>query len=146
MFVMVQLEVAERLAGTPGSRAYGIPSVKVAWWADAHVVGKVPPTVFIPPPRVDSGLVEIVRRPPAGDVDERQAVFALAEAGFNQRRKMLPRSLAHSVDAEAFVLSGLRTTPQPVRLVLADCICLAAVSPTPHPCPAPPPHCHPHVS
>src|SRR3546814_6222844 len=48
MFVMVQLEVAERLAGTPGSRAYGIPSVKVAWCADAHLVGKVPPTVFIP--------------------------------------------------------------------------------------------------
>src|SRR3546814_6962169 len=128
MFVMVQLEVAERLAGTPGSRAYGIPSVKVAWWADAHVVGKVPPTVFIPPPRVDSGLVEIVRRPPAGDVDERQAVFALVEAGFNQRRKMLRRSLADHVDAEAFVRAGLRPEARAEELVLADWIRLAAVA------------------
>src|SRR3546814_5559085 len=77
MFVRAQLEVAERLAGTPGSRAYGIPSVKVAWWPDPHVVGNVPPTVFIPPPRADPGPVALVRPPPAGGVAERQAVFAL---------------------------------------------------------------------
>src|SRR5690606_40798744 len=54
MLVMVQLEVGERMAAGPGSKAYGIPSVKVAWWAEAAVVGKVPPSVFVPPPRVDS--------------------------------------------------------------------------------------------
>ena len=63
---MVQLEVGERLAAGPGTKAYGIPSVRRAWWADATVVGKVPPTVFVPPPRVDSALVDIRRHPPAG--------------------------------------------------------------------------------
>lgn len=127
MFVMVQLEVAERLAGTPGSRAYGIPSVKVAWWADAHVVGKVPPTVFIPPPRVDSGLVEIVRHPPVGPDAERRAVFALIEAGFNQRRKMLRRSLAGRVAPGALEEAGIRPEARAEELVLADWVRLAAV-------------------
>ena len=67
MLVMVQLEVGERLAAGPGTKAYGIPSVRRAWWADATVVGKVPPTVFVPPPRVESALVDIRRHPPAGD-------------------------------------------------------------------------------
>ncbi len=73
MLVMVQLEVGERLAATPGDKSYGIPSVKVAWWAGAQVVGKVPPTVFVPPPRVDSALVEIRRRPVADDDAARTA-------------------------------------------------------------------------
>ena len=64
MLVMVQLEVGERLAAGPGTKAYGIPSVRRAWWADATVVGKVSPTVFVPPPRVESALVDVRRHPP----------------------------------------------------------------------------------
>ena len=94
MLVMVQREVGERLAATPGSRVYGIPSVKRAWWADARIVAAVPATVFVPRPKVDSVLLEIVRHaPPAADP---AATFALVTAGFAQRRKMLRSSLAGS--------------------------------------------------
>jgi 16S rRNA (adenine1518-N6/adenine1519-N6)-dimethyltransferase len=120
MLVMVQLEVGERLAGNPGSKAYGIPSVKVAWWADAKIVGRVPPTVFVPPPRVDSALVEIRRRAPASDEADRAAAFALIEAGFNQRRKMLRRSLAGRVGPDAFEAAGIRPEARAEELVLAD--------------------------
>ena len=64
MLVMLQREVGERLAAGPGSRVYGIPSVKRAWWAAARVVAAVPATVFVPRPKVDSVLLEVVRRPP----------------------------------------------------------------------------------
>ena len=94
LVVLVQLEVAERIAATPGTKAYGIPSVKRAWWADAAVLRKVAPTVFVPRPRVDSAVVALRRHPAAGTEDERRAVFDLVEAGFGQRRKMLRRSLA----------------------------------------------------
>ena len=128
MLVMVQLEVGERLAAGPGSKAYGIPSVKAAWWADARVVGKVPPSVFVPPPRVESALVQVVRRSPAGDEAERAAVFALVEAGFGQRRKMLRRSLADRVSAGAFEVAGVRPEARAEELVLADWQRLAAAA------------------
>jgi 16S rRNA (adenine1518-N6/adenine1519-N6)-dimethyltransferase len=120
MLVMVQLEVGERLAGRPGSKAYGIPSVKVAWWAEAKVVGRVPPTVFIPPPRVDSALVEIRRRAPAGDDATRAVAFRLIEAGFNQRRKMLRRSLSELATADALTAAGIRPEARAEELTLAD--------------------------
>ena len=120
MLVMVQLEVAERLAAGPGTKAYGIPSVKLGWWATARVVGKVSPSVFVPPPRVESALVEVVRRAPAGSEAERTAVFSLLEAGFGQRRKMLRRSLADRVPAEAFEAAGVRPEARAEELVLAD--------------------------
>jgi 16S rRNA (adenine1518-N6/adenine1519-N6)-dimethyltransferase len=126
MLVMVQLEVGERLAAGPGSKAYGIPSVKVGWWARAKVVGKVPPSVFVPPPRVDSALVEVVRHPPLGEEPERRAVFDLVEAGFGQRRKMLRRSLADRVTAADFVEAGIRPEARAEELVLADWRRLAA--------------------
>jgi 16S rRNA (adenine1518-N6/adenine1519-N6)-dimethyltransferase len=108
MLVMVQREVAERLAAGPGSKAYGIPSVKVAYRARAEVVGRVPRTVFIPAPRVDSALVRLRRLPsPAVDADP-DRLFALVEAGFGQRRKMLRRSLAGRVDAAGFERAGVR--------------------------------------
>ena len=129
MLVMVQLEVGERLAATPGDKSYGIPSVKVAWWAGAQVVGKVPPTVFVPPPRVDSALVEIRRRPVADDAATRAAVFALVEAGFGQRRKMLRRSLAELVPAEAFATAGVRPEARAEELTLDDWCRLAAATP-----------------
>jgi 16S rRNA (adenine1518-N6/adenine1519-N6)-dimethyltransferase len=108
MLVMVQREVGERLAAGPGSKAYGIPSVKVAFRADAEVVGRVPPTAFIPPPRVESALVRVQRLvEPRVDADP-ATLFRLVEAGFGQRRKMLRRSLAGLVDAAGFEQAGVR--------------------------------------
>ncbi|MGQ0432055.1 MAG: 16S rRNA (adenine(1518)-N(6)/adenine(1519)-N(6))-dimethyltransferase RsmA [Microthrixaceae bacterium] len=120
MLVMVQLEVGERLAAGPGDRAHGIPSVKATWWADVRVVGKVPPTVFIPAPRVDSALVQIERHVPVGDDAERAAVFELIETGYNQRRKMLRRSLVAHVGPEAFEAAGVRPEARAEELSLAD--------------------------
>jgi 16S rRNA (adenine1518-N6/adenine1519-N6)-dimethyltransferase len=119
MLVMVQREVGERLAARPGEKAHGIPSVKVAYRAEAEIVGRVPPTVFIPPPRVDSALVSI-RRLPAPPVDADPAIlFRLVEAGFGQRRKMLRRSLTGLVPAEAFAGAGVRPEARAEELDLA---------------------------
>ena len=102
MLVMVQREVGERLAARVGDDAYGAVSVKVGYWATASVVGRVPPTVFVPQPRVESALVAIERRPaPAVDVPYRE-FEALVRAGFATRRKMLRRALAGIVAPEAF--------------------------------------------
>lgn len=107
MLVMVQREAAERLAAPPGSRTYGIPSVKVAYWAEAEVVARVSANVFLPRPKVESALVRIVRRPePATDADP-QRLFALVRAGFGQRRKMLRRSLSGLVAPDAFERAGV---------------------------------------
>jgi 16S rRNA (adenine1518-N6/adenine1519-N6)-dimethyltransferase len=90
--VMVQAEVADRLAAPPGSRTYGVPSVKAAWYAEVTKAGSVGRNVFWPAPNVDSGLVAFRRRePPAGD---REAVFAVIDAAFAQRRKTLRAALA----------------------------------------------------
>jgi len=86
--VMVQLEVADRLAAPPGSKVYGVPSAKLAWYAAASRVATVPATVFWPAPNVESGLVRFQRHdPPAGA--DRESTFALIDAAFSQRRKML---------------------------------------------------------
>jgi 16S rRNA (adenine1518-N6/adenine1519-N6)-dimethyltransferase len=92
--VMVQAEVAERLAAPPGSRAYGVPSVKTAWYAVAARAGSVPRAVFWPVPNVDSGLVRLVRREPPRTAASREAVFAVVDAAFAQRRKTLRAALA----------------------------------------------------
>jgi 16S rRNA (adenine1518-N6/adenine1519-N6)-dimethyltransferase len=126
LLVMVQREVGERLAAGPGTKAYGLPSVRRAWWADAAVVGKVAAQVFVPPPRVESVLVEVRRHPPAGDEAERAAVFALVEAGFGQRRKMLRRSLADRVAPEAFAAADVRPDARAEELDLAAWQRLAA--------------------
>jgi 16S rRNA (adenine1518-N6/adenine1519-N6)-dimethyltransferase len=90
--VMVQAEVAQRLAAPPGSRVYGVPSAKLAWYATARVAAPVPRTVFWPQPRVDSALLTFARRdPPAGD---RQQTFDVIDAAFAQRRKTLRAALA----------------------------------------------------
>ncbi len=108
MLVMVQREVGERLAAGAGDDAYGAVSVKLAYRARAKVVGRVPATVFLPRPNVESVLVEIVRRAaPAVTADPRQ-LFALVQAGFAHRRKMLRRSLAGLVDEKAFAAAGVR--------------------------------------
>jgi 16S rRNA (adenine1518-N6/adenine1519-N6)-dimethyltransferase len=92
--VMVQAEVADRLAAMPGSKIYGVPSVKVAWYAAANKVGTVSPTVFWPMPNVESGLVAINRRPQPETTATRDQVFAVIDAAFGQRRKMLRSALA----------------------------------------------------
>ncbi|CCH78086.1 Ribosomal RNA small subunit methyltransferase A [Nostocoides japonicum T1-X7] len=94
VLVMVQLEVAERLAARPGSRTYGVPSVKAAWYADVRLAGTVPRGVFWPVPNVDSGLVSLVRREPPPTTASREEVFACIDAAFAQRRKTLRAALA----------------------------------------------------
>ncbi|MEO3771503.1 16S rRNA (adenine(1518)-N(6)/adenine(1519)-N(6))-dimethyltransferase RsmA [Micromonospora sp. B9E7] len=92
--VMVQKEVADRLVAGPGSKVYGIPSVKLAWYAQARGAGRVPPNVFWPVPNVDSGLVAFTcHEPPRADVP-RERVFAVVDAAFAQRRKTLRAALA----------------------------------------------------
>jgi 16S rRNA (adenine1518-N6/adenine1519-N6)-dimethyltransferase len=91
--VMVQQEVADRLTAPPGSRTYGVPSVKLAWYAAARQAGAVPRSVFWPVPNVDSGLVAFDRREPPPGAD-REAAFAAIDAAFAQRRKTLRAALA----------------------------------------------------
>jgi 16S rRNA (adenine1518-N6/adenine1519-N6)-dimethyltransferase len=92
--VMVQSEVADRLVAPPGSKTYGVPSAKLAWYCFAKRVGSVPPTVFWPVPNVDSGLVSLTRREPPVTSATRAEVFAVVDAAFAQRRKMLRSALA----------------------------------------------------
>ena len=92
--VMVQAEVADRMCAAPGSRVYGVPSVKLAWYATARPAGTVPRSVFWPVPNVDSRLVAFTRRDPPVTSAPREQVFALIDAAFGQRRKTLRAALA----------------------------------------------------
>ncbi|WP_315501352.1 16S rRNA (adenine(1518)-N(6)/adenine(1519)-N(6))-dimethyltransferase RsmA [Actinomyces radicidentis] len=92
--VMVQAEVADRLAAGPGSRTYGVPSVKAAWYADARRTITIGRTVFWPLPNVDSALVQLDRREPPATTATREQVFAVIDAAFAQRRKTLRKALA----------------------------------------------------
>jgi 16S rRNA (adenine1518-N6/adenine1519-N6)-dimethyltransferase len=106
--VMVQAEVADRLAAGPGSKVYGVPSVKAAWYAAATRAGAVPRTVFWPVPNVDSGLVRLVRRDPPATRAARADVFAVIDAAFAQRRKTLRAALAGWAGSPAAAESALR--------------------------------------
>lgn len=92
--VMVQSEVADRLAAGPGSKVYGVPSVKANWYADVKRAGAIGRNVFWPAPNVDSGLVSLVRRDPPSTTATRKDVFAAVDAAFAQRRKTLRAALA----------------------------------------------------
>jgi 16S rRNA (adenine1518-N6/adenine1519-N6)-dimethyltransferase len=92
--VLVQLEVADRLAAAPGSKVYGVPSAKLAWYGSAARVGVVPRSVFWPVPNVESGLVRFSRGAPPPTAASRAEVFAVIDAAFAQRRKMLRSALA----------------------------------------------------
>jgi 16S rRNA (adenine1518-N6/adenine1519-N6)-dimethyltransferase len=129
MLVMVQREVGERLAAGPGDDAYGAVSVKVAYWATASVAGLVPPTVFVPRPKVDSALVAITRRPsPAVDpaVVGPEQLFAVVRAGFAHRRKMLRRALAGVADPASFEAAGIDPTARAEDLGVQEWGALAA--------------------
>jgi len=111
--VMVQAEVADRLAAAPGSRTYGIPSVKTAWYADVRPAGRVGRTVFWPAPNVDSGLVSWVRRDPPATTATREQVFEVVDAAFAQRRKMLRSALAGLVGSASAAAAVLRRAGVP---------------------------------
>lgn len=118
--VMVQKEVGERLAASPGSKAYGIPSVLTAYWGLARVVGSVPPQVFLPQPKVDSALVRIDRHAEPPVAVPFADLARLVRAGFGQRRKMLRRSLAPYLDADEIEAAGVPPTARAEELALDD--------------------------
>lgn len=125
---MVQREVAERLVAPAGTKAYGIPTLKVAYWCRAQLVRSVPPTVFYPRPRVSSAVVRLERLPaPAVNADP-DRLFNLIRTAFGQRRKMLRRSLSALVPSEQFSQAEIAPTARPEELTLADWAKLAAVS------------------
>ena len=106
--VMVQAEVADRLAAPPGSRTYGVPSVKAAWYAAARRTATVGRAVFWPVPNVDSALVRLDRREPPETSASRRAVFAVVDAAFGQRRKTLRQALAALAGSPAAAEDALR--------------------------------------
>ena len=112
--VMVQAEVADRLAAAPGSKVYGVPSVKAAWFADVRRAGSIGRNVFWPAPNVDSGLVAWTRREPPATTATRQQVFAVVDAAFAHRRKVLRgalRGLAGSAEAATAALAHAGVDP-----------------------------------
>lgn len=131
--VMVQKEVADRLAAGPGSRTYGVPSVKAAWYADIRRAGTVGRTVFWPAPNVDSGLVALTRHdPPAGA--DRRLVFAVVDAAFAQRRKTLRAALAGwagsaAAAEEALRAAGVDPRSRGEQLTLEDFARIAVAGP-----------------
>ena len=134
VLVMVQAEVADRIAAPPGSKTYGIPSVKAAWYSEASRAGSVGRNVFWPTPNVDSALVRLVRRdPPAGDAT-REATFAVIDAAFAQRRKTLRAALAGwagtPVRAEEILrAAGIDPTLRGERLTVTQFAAIAAAEP-----------------
>jgi 16S rRNA (adenine1518-N6/adenine1519-N6)-dimethyltransferase len=130
VLVMVQAEVADRLAAAPGSRAYGVPSVKAAWYGEVSRAGSVGRSVFWPVPNVDSGLVALVRRPEPVSVAGRAAVFACVDAAFAQRRKTLRAALAgwagSAQQAEQVLRSaGVDPSARGEQLSVADFVAIA---------------------
>ena len=122
LLVMVQLEVGERMAARPGDDAYGAVSVRVDYHATAKVVGRVPPTVFVPRPNVDSALVALERRAtPAIDPSlvSEEEIFRIVKLAFGQRRKMLRRSLAGVLSEEQIEAAGVAPTARPEEIDVA---------------------------
>jgi 16S rRNA (adenine1518-N6/adenine1519-N6)-dimethyltransferase len=131
MLVMMQRELGERLAAAVGTKAYGAVTVKVSYYAEAHVVGLVPATVFAPRPKVDSALVRIVRRPAPVDVADPDRLFDLVRAGFATRRKTLRNALASVLgDASAPTLAaaGIDPSRRAETLDLHDWAAVAAAA------------------
>jgi 16S rRNA (adenine1518-N6/adenine1519-N6)-dimethyltransferase len=132
--VMVQAEVADRLAAKPGTKDYGIPSVKAAWWADVKGAGSVSRSVFWPAPNVDSKLVSFTRRQTPGDEVLRRKVFTIIDAAFAQRRKMLRSALSglygsSSAAEEILMRAKIDPTLRGEALEIAGFCAIAAVAP-----------------
>lgn len=133
VLVMVQLEVAQRLAAEPGSKVYGVPSVKAAWYADVSLADRVGRNVFWPAPNVDSGLVKMVRREPPQSQAPRDFVFSCIDAAFAQRRKTLRAALsgwAGSPQAaeDALVAAGIDPRTRGERLGIEEFAAIASAA------------------
>jgi 16S rRNA (adenine1518-N6/adenine1519-N6)-dimethyltransferase len=132
--VMVQAEVADRLAAKPGTKEYGIPSVKAAWWAEVKGAGSVSRSVFWPAPNVDSKLVSFTRRQTPGDEVLRRKVFTIIDAAFAQRRKMLRSALSglygsSSSAEEILKRADIDPTLRGEALEISSFCAIAAVAP-----------------
>jgi 16S rRNA (adenine1518-N6/adenine1519-N6)-dimethyltransferase len=133
VLVMVQLEVAQRMAAVPGSKIYGVPSVKIAWFGNAKLAGNVGRNVFWPAPNVDSGLVRITRDPERGSIALREKLYQVVDAAFGQRRKTLRSSLSSvfgsssKVD-EALAKANVDSSLRGEQLGLAEFLAIAKVA------------------
>ncbi|MED5230206.1 MAG: 16S rRNA (adenine(1518)-N(6)/adenine(1519)-N(6))-dimethyltransferase RsmA [Actinomycetota bacterium] len=124
IYVMVQLEVGERFAASPKSKAYGIPSVKAQYWAETKVLGKVSPNVFLPVPKVDSAILQIIRKPSPPEVN--YANFSrLIQTAFQHRRKMIRKSLNTLVPLANFSIAEVSPQARPEELTVTDWVKLA---------------------
>ena len=128
--VMVQYEVAERLAAKPGSKSYGVPSAKAAWWCDLSLADDASKNVFWPVPNVDSALVTFHRHQPIGDEELRKLTFILIDEAFGKRRKMLRAALSgifgSSAKAEELLLiAGIDPTARGESLDISQYVQLA---------------------
>jgi 16S rRNA (adenine1518-N6/adenine1519-N6)-dimethyltransferase len=128
--VMVQSEVGQRIAATPGSKIYGSPSVKAAWYGVWRTAGQVSRQVFWPVPNVDSILVRFERREQPGTESERLATFSLVDAAFQQRRKMLRQSLSVVLGSSAAAsarleAAGVAPTARGEQLTVLDFLSIA---------------------
>ena len=136
VLVMVQAEVADRLAAGPGSRTYGVPSVKARWYGDVSRAGSIGRTVFWPAPNVDSGLVSLTRTTPPVTTATRLEVFAVIDAAFSQRRKTLRAALASWAGSpplaeEALRAAGIDPSLRGEMLTVADFARIAEERPVP---------------
>ena len=134
VLVMVQAEVADRLAAPPGSKVYGVPSVKAAWYAEVKRAGSIGRNVFWPAPNVDSGLVALTRRTPPVTAATRAEVFTVVDAAFGQRRKTMRAALSGwagspAAAEDALRAAGIDPSIRGEALGVADFARLAAFGP-----------------
>ena len=122
--VMVQLEVGERFAASPKSKAYGIPSVKAQYWAETKVLGKVSPNVFLPVPKVDSAILQIIRKPSPPEVNYTN-FSRLIQTAFQHRRKMIRKSLSTLIPVSNFTIAEISPQSRPEELSVQDWVKLA---------------------
>ncbi|MEI7420130.1 MAG: rRNA adenine dimethyltransferase family protein, partial [Actinomycetes bacterium] len=129
--VLVQAEVAHRLAATPGSKVYGVPSAKLAWYADSNLAGNIGRNIFWPQPNVDSALVYFVKRTvPLGDEALRLSTFVVIDEAFAQRRKTLRQALANwagspALAEEILLRAGIDPTKRGEALNIMDFVSIA---------------------
>jgi len=120
MTVMVQREVAERMVAKVGDKAYGLPSVKIEYFAEAKIIADIPPTVFIPKPRVESSIVQIVRHENPVISEDYEILFSLIKSAFRHRRKMLRSSLKGILSTDDFVATEIDPTKRAENLTLKE--------------------------
>jgi 16S rRNA (adenine1518-N6/adenine1519-N6)-dimethyltransferase len=122
--IMVQKEVAERLAATPGSRTYGRASIMAQYYADVHYGFDVPPTAFSPPPKVDSAIVSLYPRPPLHRADDKACFARIVQKSFEKRRKMLRKIWQHLPD-QAWLDTDIDPAKRPEQCSIKDFVTLA---------------------